>query len=997
MTEVLDDMNPSVVSPVFVGRTAELAMLTDLYTAVRQGAPAAVLLGGEAGVGKTRLVNEFVDLVGSADGSDGSDDGAHATARVIVGGCLWLSSAGLPYAPFTAMLRQLVRDIGLDEIAALMPGGTTRDLARLLPGFGEIAAEPDAETGRVRLFEQMLTLLERLAERAPLVLVIEDAHWADRSTRDLLTFLIRNLRHGPVMLLVTYRSDDLHRAHPLRPMLAELGRVGGVVGLDLPRLARGEVAAQLGGILGRPAEPGLVEAVYGRSEGIPLFVEATAGCAGDPGGGVPESLRDLLLAGVQRLPEETQELLRTASAGGERVGHELLAAVSGLDDRALTAALRPAVDGNVLVAGTDGYTFRHALIREAVHEDLLPGEHSRTHRRFAEVIETEPGMAATRDAAVTLAQHWYAAHDNERALLAAWRAAAALAASLAYAEQVEMLGRVLELWDRVPNTAELVGSDQVDVLLLTAEAATACGEVERGLAMVRAALAELDEERDPERVALLLTCRARLRGYKGMLPEQLQDLRKAERLAAGPTLARATVLARLICQLLLRGLDEECQAFSAESLSLARRLGDRTIAVDAIVTLATIAAGEGGGDIEENLRDLYEAHAEAKELGSDFLVLRSLINISHMLESAGRHDLAIEAAREGFELTQRVGRARIQGPFLAGNLAESLISAGRWTEADQVLQKGLELDPAVSLSGYLLLAVGTLALARGEMAAVADAMRAMPASFTSDHAIPQDGLPYIRLLIDWRLAEGDIAAALDRVHHAVSTLDLTVRPRFSWPVLVSAMRACAEVATDADTVRDDALLVRATVLRTELRGLADRLSASGRAMAAYATTFAAESARAAGMLDRTAWDAAAGAWEDLGDPYPFACALVRAAEAAAGDGDREGAAGRLRRAAEVADRLGAVPLRGQIDHLARRARISLTDRSPAPDSSAGLTPREREVLRLVAEGRSNRQIADELFISAKTASVHVSNILGKLGVAGRGEAAAVAHRLQLFD
>ncbi|MBC6460102.1 helix-turn-helix transcriptional regulator [Actinomadura sp. HBU206391] len=982
-------MSTSVVSPVFVGRKNELTVLTDVYAAVGRGTPATVLLGGEAGVGKTRLVNEFVAQV--------TRTGEREVGRVLLGGCLELSSAGLPYAPFTAMLRQLVRDIGLDEIAALMPGGTARDLARLLPGFGETPSDPDPETGRVRLFEQMLTLLERLAERAPLVLVVEDAHWADRSTRDLLTFLIRNLRHGTVLLLVTYRSDDLHRTHPLRPMLAELNRVEGVVGLDLPRLGRSEVATQLSGILGRPAEPSLVEAVYGRSVGIPLFVEATAGCADDPQSGVPASLRDLLLAGVQRLPEDAQELLRTASAGGVRVGHELLAAVSGLDDRELTAALRPAVDGNVLVAGADGYTFRHALIREAIHEDLLPGERSRTHRRFAEVIETAPGIAGTRDSTVALAQHWYAAHDNERALIAAWRAAGDLAVAVAYAEQVEMLGRVLELWDRVPNAAELVDSDQVGVLMLAAEAATACGEVERGLAMVRAALAEIDEERDPERFALALASRARLRGYKGMLPEQLQDLRRAERLASGATPARATVLARLISALLLRGLDEECEAFSAESLSLARRLGDRAVAVDAIVTLATIAAGEGGGDIEENLQDLREARAEAERLGSGLLVLRSLINISHMLESAGRHDLAIEAAREGFELAQRIGRARIQGPFLAGNLAESLISAGRWTEADRVLEKGLELDPAYSLSGYLLVAAGTLALARGDLAGLADVMRAMPTSFTADHAIPQDGLPYTRLLIDWRLAEGDLNAALDRVHHAVSTLDLTVRPRFAWPVLVSAMRACAEVATDADTVRDDTLLVRATVLRTALRDLADRLPARGRAMAAYATTFAAESARAAGMLDRTAWDAAAGAWEDLGSPYPYACALLRAAEGAAGDGDRDGASGRLRRAAEVADRLGAVPLRGQIDHLARRARISLGDGPPPADESAGLTPREREVLRLVAEGRSNRQIADALFISAKTASVHVSNILGKLGVAGRGEAAAVAHRLQLFD
>jgi ATP/maltotriose-dependent transcriptional regulator MalT len=993
MTEILDDMSTGTVSPVFVGRDTEFTVLADLHTAVRRGEPATVLLGGEAGVGKTRLVNEFTARVHRA--------GEPGAGRVLAGGCLELSSAGLPYAPFTAILRQLVRDMGTDGVAALMPGGTTRDLARLLPGFGESPADPDRDSGRARLFEQMLTLLERLADHAPLTLVVEDAHWADRSTRDLLVFLIRNLRHGPVLLLITYRSDDLHRTHPLRPVLAELERVDGVVRLELARLNRGEVAAQLDGILGNPAEPSMVEEVYGRSAGIPLFVEATAGCADRPDRGVPASLRDLLLAGVHRLPEDAQELLRTASAGGARIGHELLAAVSGLDDRSLTAALRPAVDGNVLVADGDGYAFRHALIREAIHEDLLPGERSRTHRRFAEVLEMTPGVTRGRDSAVTLAQHWYSAHDSERALVAAWRAADELATALAYGEQFEMLGRVLELWDRVPTAAELVGCDQVGVLMMAAEAATACGEVERGFTIVRAALAELDEEREPDRVALLLAWRARLHAYKGKLSEQFEDLCRAERLAAEPTPARAQVLSHFISALLLRGMDQECQAFGEEALALAQRLGDRAIAVDAIVTLATIAAGEGSGEVDESLRDLREARAEAERLGSGRLVLRSLINISHMLEGAGRGDLAIEAAREGFELAERLGRARTNGPFLAGNLAESLISAGRWDEAEAVVRKGMELDPALSLRGHLLLRTGTLAVARGDAAAAAAAMQAMPASFCDRNSLPQDGLPYARLLIDWRLAEGDVAAALDALEDALARRDVTLRPRFAWPVLVSGMSACAEVTAGAGALRDAALPLRAARLRTELRGIAGRLPARSRVLAAHAMTFAAESARAEGMLDGTAWDAAAAAWENLGNPYPSARALVRAAEAAAGDGDRQGAGHRLRRAAEPADRLGTEPLRRQIERLARRAGVSLGTApggaSTGVAPSFGLTPREREVLRLVAEGRSNRDIADALFITAKTASVHVSNILGKLGVSGRGEAAATAHRLQLFD
>jgi predicted ATPase len=487
-----NDTTARMVSPVFAGRETELTVLADCYAAVCGGAPATVLLGGEAGVGKTRLVTEFVARV-------------HEAARVLVGGCLELSSAGLPYAPFAAVLRGLAEDPGTDAISALLPGGIG-ELAVLLPELGASAAVP--ETGRSSLFGRVRALLERLAEREPLILVVEDAHWADRSTRDLLGYLVRELRHGPILLLITFRSDDLHRTHPLRPMLAELARLDGVVRLEPARLERGEVAAQLDGILGRPADPLLVEGVYGRSGGVPLFVEATAACPARHGRSEPGSAGDLLLAGVHRLPEDTQELLRTASAGGVRIGHELLAVVSGLDERALTAALRPAIDAGILVPDAGGHRFRHALIREAIHEDLLPGDRSRTHRRFAEVIEAAPEIGQGCDPAVTLARHWYAAHDHARALLAAWRAAAALATALAYAEQLEMLGRVLELWDRVPDAAELVGSDQVGVLLLAVEAAHSCGESGFGLAMIRAALAELDGRHDPERAALLLTWRA---------------------------------------------------------------------------------------------------------------------------------------------------------------------------------------------------------------------------------------------------------------------------------------------------------------------------------------------------------------------------------------------------------------------------------------------------------------------------------------------------------
>ena len=367
-------------SPVLVGRSSQLAALETALDEAGRGRPCAVMVGGEAGVGKSRLVTEFAARSRAAGG------------RVLLGGCLELGADGLPFAPFTAVLRTLVRDLGAAGVAELLPGGSTRELARLLPEFGEPAGPDGAGEARARLFEQMLILLEHLAEAGPVVLIVEDMHWADRSTRDLLAFLIRNQASAEGLLIVaTYRSDDLHRTHPLRPLLAELDRIGWVARLDLGRLPRQDTAELVAQITGRKPDGDLLAAVYRRTEGNPLFVEALLGDGGNDAD-LPESLRDLLVASVRRLPEETQDAVRIASAGGERASYGLLAAVTGLDGAELARALRPAVAANVLLADADSYMFRHTLIREAMHDELLPGERGQVHRRFAEVIAAHPEL-----------------------------------------------------------------------------------------------------------------------------------------------------------------------------------------------------------------------------------------------------------------------------------------------------------------------------------------------------------------------------------------------------------------------------------------------------------------------------------------------------------------------------------------------------------------------------------------------------------------------------
>ncbi|TDC70091.1 helix-turn-helix transcriptional regulator [Actinomadura sp. GC306] len=959
-------MSPRALSPVLIGRSAELAELEDALAA----APGAVLIGGDAGVGKTRLIREYAR---SVDGR----------ARVLTGGCLELGSDGLPFAPFTTVLRDLVRDIGTGGVAELVPRGDTGGLARLLPEFGE--PETDAASGeqRARLFEVMLTLLERLAERGPVVLVVEDAHWADRSTRDLLAFLIRNLGTAPILIVVTYRSDELHRSHPLRPLLAGLERVEHVRRAEIAPLTRTDIAALVTELLGRTPPPGLVERIAVRSEGNPLFIEALLDDDGTLACELPESLRDLLLAGVQRLPEETQDVLRDASGGGTRIEHALLAAVTGLGDGGLTRALRPAVAANVLVVEGDGYAFRHALIREVIHDDLLPGEHTRLHRRYAEALENDPGLVPAGRLWVELSHHWKAAHDSTWALVASWRAAADARKALAYAECLAMLSRVLELWDRVPDAAERIGADHVTVLEQAAAAADEAGEYDRGIKLVTAALREVEAVRerggghDPARVAMLLELRGRMR-YQMARPGFVEDLRSAVAMlpADPPTALRARALSTLGNYVRLTPEIDEARNAAAEALAVARALGDPVTEAEALITQFCADVDYLGEEY------LAEIDRTAVSTGDQRVLLRFHVIKSHFLEGAGRHEEAAAVAGRGIELAREYGVARTQGTSLSINTAEPLVSLGRWDEATAVLNQAMEQEPAVTTRTSLLVLSGWLALARGDLPTarkrLAGAREIM--NLKMKWLKTQDYFTTLWLEANVALAEGRPEAGLDAIRPVLDHAGLPDDARYAWPALVTGASICAELGEAA---------------AGDLRRIEERaagLSAVGPLQRAHRATFAAEAARARGVLDFAAWEEAAAAWEALGNPFLRGCALLNAARAALADGDHDAAAARLRTAAELAESLGAVPLGDRVADLLRRTRTARGgDAAPL-----GLTPREYEVLRLVADGRSNRDIAEALFISVKTASVHVSNILGKLDVASRGEAAATAHRLALF-
>jgi predicted ATPase len=257
----------TLVSPVFVGREAELAALTAALDAAVAGDPAVVLLSGEAGVGKTRLVEEAAERANAAG------------VRVLAGSCIEMGGEGLPFGPLAHALRSLVRDTSPEELDAII-GPARSELAQVLPGLdpdSALGAAPLGEGGTARLLELVVGVIERLAADRPLMFVIEDLHWADRSTLDLVALLVRAMRADRVLVVISFRSDELHRSHPLRPLVTGWERVRPVQRIELGRLGRADVARQLEAILGAPPTGRLVDQVHERSEGNAFLVEEILG------------------------------------------------------------------------------------------------------------------------------------------------------------------------------------------------------------------------------------------------------------------------------------------------------------------------------------------------------------------------------------------------------------------------------------------------------------------------------------------------------------------------------------------------------------------------------------------------------------------------------------------------------------------------------------------------------------------------------------------------
>jgi DNA-binding CsgD family transcriptional regulator len=827
--------------------------------------------------------------------------------------------------------------------------------------------------------------------------------WADRSTLDLLALLIARASGRRLLVVLTVRSDELHRAHPFRRMAAHWEQQRLVERLELERLGPQDVAAQIEAIVGERPDGELIEFVAERSEGIPLFVEELLGAVRDgrmDHDYLPPSLRDVLLARAELLSPSAQHVLRVVSAGGRWVPDGLLASVAELPAAELNAGLREAVEQQLLVvdASGRGYGFRHELARAAIHDDLLPGERAQLHQAYAEAIERNAELAGSElDANSMLAYHWMAAHDLPRALPASVRAGHAAAEASAPSAAQRHFELALGLWNQVPDADQRAGIGHPELLEAAAAAASRSGAVDRGLALVDQALGEVGDDGGVEHRAMLLVRRAELLGDLGRDEDGLAVLEQAVGLLPldVPSRVSARVLGHFSRALARTDQIQRAGELAQRALESAQAVGADEERLEAQLMLAQSMVYDG--DIEGGLALLRETEREASSAGYRWISTRSYVGVSDLHLMLGRFGEAIEAADQGMEVAEQSGFGRTAGAFMRGNKAEALFRSGRWDEALAVTNPGAEASGI--FAGLLFTQRAELYAASGRRQQAELDVRAARRHLRNSSAA-QFALPLAWLEAELARSSGDLDGAHETLERALARRDIVEEHRYKWPVLSLATRIEAERAIAArDAGRPDGDAVQRI---TELSGGAEPMPATTPADRGHLALVRAEHARAVRDGEVGAWAAAVVSTRAMDEPLPLAYALLRHAEALAAAGDVAAAAAAAGEAADLARGMGAAPLVEEVEALIRRARLRpVAAEGPAPDDEAavpdelerlGLTAREAEVLRLVADGLSNSQIAEKLFISRKTASVHVSNILAKLGVSTRVEAAALAHR-----
>jgi DNA-binding CsgD family transcriptional regulator len=986
----------AAVAPLagIAGRVEEGKVLGAAISAAAGRRPCAVFVHGEAGVGKTRLVRAVCD------------DAAASGAAVLWGRGVRFGAADAPYIALIGALEGWLESAEPAERASAL--AAVPAAAELMPSLG---GQPTRST--VRLLPVIDGLLQALVSVRPAVLVVDDVQWADLSTRDAITYLVAGFRSQRLAVLTTYRDGELAAGDPLNAWLADLIRLPSVTSLRLDRMSRDETEQQLSLLLGGQADPDLVAAVVGRSDGNPYFTELlvqglTAADQNLPAD-LPSVLTSALLAAWHRLAAPSREVMRLLAVCGRPAPVDDLvevAAACGIDAETVTVALVEATKNGICVApGAEMCWFRHPLLAEVLNATFVPGEAVPIHATWAEALESRTGTAIDELRRVgELASHYEGAHRPAASLAASLRAADLARQLKALPEEAVHLRRAARLWPTVHGADAQPPGGELDLLERLASVSDLVGDGDETLAAWSRSLELVDERRDPLRASRIVREAALSEfwsGRRSSLPFEAYE--HAVRLSEPfPDSAEyAAALAELSVAHNWTESFEAARLYADEAARAAHRSGSPEALSRAYRALAEAYDRDERADA-----DSAEALRHARLTGHPGRVL--LARWARMAYLAPRCRLTdiVQLDVDGLRETLDEGATNVAA-FHAGSLARYLLLLGRHTEADQAVREGLTLAGDATMRAVVRLAAVLLAVRRGDLDQARLHVRRV-------HELIPDlehraGLWAPPTLAEHLLAENRPERALELL--ADTMVAQIVRPRVADEMLMLSARAAADLADQARDRRDRDGVTRA---QRSLEDIVERrrefqpppfarITNDDLITPAVEALHAAETARCLARSETsTLWEEAAHRCATAGLRWDEAIASRRWAQALLTEGASKAAvAVPLRSAYRLADEMTAGPLRHEVEKLATVARISLDEPHPssadtlddAPRAFGSLTRREREVLAHLVAGRTYAEIAAALFISQKTVSVHVSNLLRKTGTSSRRDVAALASRL----
>jgi DNA-binding CsgD family transcriptional regulator len=946
-----------------VGRHAELERLNEAFSRARLGNGALVLIAGEAGVGKSRLAEEFVQ---------------RARAAVLWGKASHAAPA--PYGPVVAALRSYLRVSpgGLDDCGALKP-----HLALLLPELGTPATASD----RATLFEGLRCAFEQIVARdEALIVVLDDLQWSDDATLELLPALAESLAESPLLLVAVYRSDGLPRDHALRRARHELRRGGRLEEVALCPLEPSESAELVQQILEGAPAPSLARAIHDRTGGIPFFVEELARTLLSTnslttgrkhlelaeGGEVPlpDTIRDAVLVRASELSPEGRSAAEAAAVVGEEFDLELLAQVTSPD------GIAELMSSGILVELQGGRaSFSHALTREALYADVPWLRRRALHRQLAEQLE------ASGVKGIELATHWLGARHEAEARDALLCAAEESRAAHAYRDAARAGRKALELW---PDDED--EERRVEVLAAYANSAELGGELAEAARAWREICAIRQAEDGAGRA--YAAAHSHLAAVQEMRGDR--DAAFAARAVAAEAYAASGCHAEAAVERLALGNYLRFAARHSDAVELAQAAvldAERAERPD----LRARALGLKGvaeakrGEYEKGLGTVRTGLALALEHDLTPAAAELYQRLSVVLYDSADYRRARESLDSALELCRTVDEPATEVACVTC-MIYVLRECGEWAEAlklgRELIDSGTAVWVAEGVLGMIFAARGKLRSARRMLSSsLATASQAGHYNMTVDTI---SGLARVAAI------EGDAQETAERCRSLLTLWESSEDHHYAVPGLhlgagffsrhgdLGQAHACAEALARiaSETGHSDALAALASAIGETALATGD------------AETGAEQLTRAVEIH------------RSLQLPYERAQIELRAGAALAASGEKELALERLGDAYRTAKKLGARPLAaeaaGEVAALGESVTKRLGVRAAADANGAGLSRRELEVLRHVAGGRTNREIAQELFLSPRTVDMHVRNVLRKLDCRSRVEAAQRAGELGLL-